>query len=71
MREKKKMNRVLLYLIGFMCGHSAIFGMNPFLVPAFAAVFYMRQSTFGLLVSMFLGRSVAICGKWMDKESYI
>lgn len=54
MREKK-MNRVLLYLIGFMCGHSAIFGMNPFLVPAFAAVFYMRQSTFGLLVSMFLG----------------
>ena len=31
--NEKKVNRMLLYLIGFLCGHSAIVGMHPFMVP--------------------------------------
>ena len=48
--NEKKVNRMLLYLIGFLCGHSAIVGMHPFMVPMLIAVYYMRQSTFLSLI---------------------
>ena len=53
--NEKKVNRMLLYLIGFLCGHSAIVGMHPFMVPMLIAVYYMRQSTFGLFTAMLFG----------------
>ena len=34
--KEKKVNRVLLYLLGFLCGHSAVVGMHPFMVPMLA-----------------------------------
>ena len=56
--KEKKVNRVLLYLLGFLCGHSAVVGMHPFMVPMLAAVYSIRQSTFGLFAAMLFGGAV-------------
>ena len=56
--KEKKVNRVLLYLLGFLRGHSAVVGMHPFMVPMLAAVYSIRQSTFGLFAAMLFGGAV-------------
>lgn len=61
--NEKKVNRMLLYLIGFLCGHSAIVGMHPFMVPMLIAVYYMRQSTFGLFTAMLFGGAALYGGQ--------
>lgn len=66
--KEKKVNRILLYLIGFLCGHSAIVGLHPFLVPMFVAVYYMRQSTFGLFAAMLFGGAVLYGGQGWNPE---
>ncbi len=53
--EEKRTNRLLLYLIGFLCGRGAILGITPFIIPLFAAVFFMGKGTLGLLIFMMLG----------------
>ena len=53
--EEKKMNRPLLYLLGFLCGRSVVLGIAPFIIPAFAAIYYMKKSTLGLILAMLFG----------------
>ena len=66
--NEKKVNRMLLYLIGFLCGHSAIVGMHPFMVPMLIAVYYMRQSTFGLFTAMLFGGAALYGGQGWNTE---
>ncbi len=53
--EEKKMNRPMLYLLGFLCGRAVVLGIAPFIIPAFAAIYYMKKSTLGLIFAMLLG----------------